>query len=465
MGFFVRLYHVFVAVFLCSFLAGCGASDEPVSQNKLELPAFVSPVPHDLKGLFLLCERGDGESCYQLARSYAHGVYGPEDRASARFFYQLACTHRFVRACVYEGWFFQRGVGVRKDLAKAFQRYQHACKLGYGNGCSHAGFMLQKGLGRRKDFYKALAFYQKACRLRSGLGCQQVGRSYQKGYGTRKSDAKALFFYQKACALDYRIGCFNEGYFFEKGRGHTKDCVRSGAAFQKACRLGCRSCCQRGCPKKEDDHRLFSRLRNASRFARHHVLIVDGARSVKKAKQKQKRIREKGLKTDLLWSNDYSSMRPGWYILVARRARSSRKARYLLRRLKRKFPGAYVRFSGFFWPSVRCRTLRFGRGATELTVKKRLKRNRMLCFQMSLQRGQHVILKTKYPSRFQIFRQNNTSVEPLRERKSIFWFLVPDTGSYLIRIRGYRKFVMRVFVPPPGTSKDKAQQIFKDALQ
>lgn len=254
---------------------GLSKGDNPLAEDE----AAAAGQPEDN---ISLCDKGDGEACYQVAQNYFKGfgadsVKKPE---KARLYFDKACAAGVGNGCQLLGFMIERGQGGPADVVEARKKYQQGCNLDSPGACFNLGVACEAGLGAPKDLFAAAAFYQKACRLGQQDGCHNAGALqsgsqladmkddysarlmfleacnlgravdctiaggyWEHGTGGAQDYGWARSLYEKGCEGGNNTGCFNFGVFLRYGYGGPKDEVKAVASYKKACDLGMEKAC------------------------------------------------------------------------------------------------------------------------------------------------------------------------------------------------------------------------------
>jgi hypothetical protein len=201
---------------------------------------------YDLGGLLrnFACTRGEGESCFALARTYYLGRGVATDYSRAASLYSRACDAGNSKGCGWLGAMYE-GQGLAKDAARAAAMYSRevallskACDAGDPSSCNDIGGRYRYDFWGKKDLVRAAESFSKACDGGSADGCKSLGSMYLEGVGVPKDFYKAVALQTKACNLGDGEGCFSAALEYQYGRNIEKNTGRARELYQKFCAMG-----------------------------------------------------------------------------------------------------------------------------------------------------------------------------------------------------------------------------------
>jgi len=181
------------------------------------------------------CDKGDADSCVNLAVLHLRGEGVARDPARGFAITEKACKAGSVHGCKNLGFLYANGTGVARDDRRAVALYEQACDGGSTDGCSMLGAMYGTGEGVRQDHGRALALYRRACDGGSVAGCQNLGALYDRGDGVAQDLARAVALYTQACSGGSAMACSNLGQKYHRGSGVPQDLARAVALYKKSC--------------------------------------------------------------------------------------------------------------------------------------------------------------------------------------------------------------------------------------
>jgi TPR repeat protein len=232
---------VSLAIFVGGLAFGVSASTIAKTANKLD-----DMHQYSLGGLLrnFACTRGEGESCFALARTYYLGRGVATDYSRAASLYSRACDAGNSKGCGWLGAMYE-GQGLAKDAARAAAMYSRevallskACDAGDPSSCNDIGDRYRYDFWGKKDFVRAAESFSKACDGGSADGCKSLGSMYLGGVGVPKDFYKAVALQTKACNLGDGDGCFIAALAYQYGRNIEKNTGRARELYQKFCAMG-----------------------------------------------------------------------------------------------------------------------------------------------------------------------------------------------------------------------------------
>ncbi|MBH25168.1 MAG: hypothetical protein CMH57_12090 [Myxococcales bacterium] len=150
-------------VFVASGGQGGAASPGALQTTRGDTSAGAWLEPEDVS---LLCQHP--MACVEvgelfLAKGRAH---------KAAVFYEYACTHEVLEACVQHGVIAEE---VLKDPKQARAQYTRACEGELAEGCRRLGLLAEVGPVVTRDRKLAADYYRRACELNDGSeGCDEL---------------------------------------------------------------------------------------------------------------------------------------------------------------------------------------------------------------------------------------------------------------------------------------------------
>ena len=184
-----------------------------------------------------VCDVGDLEGCNNLGLIY----YNENDKGKAREIFEKTCNAQNMAGCKNLGSMYATGNGVKANKLTANKLFDKACNLGEGSSCFNLGLDYVKGDGVKQDKITAKDYFRKACKSGYTQGCKlyntlnnpvqeftkgcdagnieycyNLAKMYRQGEIAQQDDKKAKSFYNKACENGHKPGCFELGYFYGK---------------------------------------------------------------------------------------------------------------------------------------------------------------------------------------------------------------------------------------------------------
>lgn len=164
-----------LAVLSSMVLTGCYTLQETATgQSRLE---FLQPK----------AEAGDAEAQFLLGNFYSTGFDWPRDYNKALYWYTKSAEQGYVRAQVYLGLVWEKGLGdIKPDRGKAFHWYSKAAEQGNAQALAFMGRAYQKGIGVGKDLELSRKYFLQAANLGEGRAQFWAGRYLHRGKGGPK---------------------------------------------------------------------------------------------------------------------------------------------------------------------------------------------------------------------------------------------------------------------------------------
>jgi uncharacterized protein len=233
-----------------------------------------------------VCNKGDGEACFNLGKSYEKGINGVKKslREASRL-YKLSCDKGDTGGCkksvllnkkkasIYiknckkgkmeycekVGLSYFNGLGVTRSYVKALKYFKKACEKGNKLSCVGVGIIYGEGLEVLKEYKKAEKILGDLCTQGSGIACNELGKLIQKSYRKLKKtignikkaqqnkEFKILFknaekYFTLACNFNSAEGCANLGEFNDLPNKLYKspNFKKAGKFYKKGCELECK---------------------------------------------------------------------------------------------------------------------------------------------------------------------------------------------------------------------------------
>jgi len=197
------------------------------------------------------CQKGDAQSCYNLATMYEKGTGAKVDLIRAAELYRKACKGGIQPACDILESPAELTVPPPPTLSMRCQHKDaNACEELCGQGdkgaCTLLGLLYRDGRGVTRDMAKATQLLDKACSEGGATACYDLAVLYDAGHGVEKDPKRAVQLYEKACTGSHAIGCRNLGVSYDLGQGVEIDTTRAREFFALACKLGDKTSCGAG---------------------------------------------------------------------------------------------------------------------------------------------------------------------------------------------------------------------------
>ncbi|MFW5741476.1 MAG: tetratricopeptide repeat protein, partial [Myxococcota bacterium] len=109
------------------------------------------------------CDRGNAESCHELAKMISGGQVAGKDGTNAFSLFQKNCEAGWQPSCNNVGVAYATGVGTEKNALKAVRAYQDACESGFETSCVNLGAMYFEGADVPKNTSLATTMFYRAC--------------------------------------------------------------------------------------------------------------------------------------------------------------------------------------------------------------------------------------------------------------------------------------------------------------
>ncbi len=158
------------------------------------------------------CEKGNGEACLKLAKSYAR----EKKDIQALYYFDKACSLRIAKACGLVGVYYKLGLPIKKNYKLAYEYFQRVLENSNGKlkGAAYyeLGDMYKDGLYVKRDLFKAFSLYKLSCEYKFPSGCVKVGDFYKEGIAVKLDYDKALLYYGEACDMKDEGGCKKYAY-------------------------------------------------------------------------------------------------------------------------------------------------------------------------------------------------------------------------------------------------------------
>jgi hypothetical protein len=164
-------------------------------------------VPGAVKLLEKACAAGAAKGCNGLGVVAAKGMQGGVDFAAAMTHYLRACELGYMRACYNVAWSHHQGQGVPRDASKAEPLYRRACDGGEGLACMNLGVVIAEKAGAAREMAQAVKLFERACYGGEAQGCANLAVAYSKGDGVGKDEAKAKELAARACREGHQPSC------------------------------------------------------------------------------------------------------------------------------------------------------------------------------------------------------------------------------------------------------------------
>ncbi|MFL0669956.1 MAG: SEL1-like repeat protein [Erythrobacter sp.] len=194
----------------------------------------------------IACDGGSVDACYLLLQRYDGGLhYLPNDPRPYRMgetqaqqaadTLQILCDRGKGQECAELARRLRRGVGSKlpKDTARSARLFQKACEMGSKSACSDGGKMYADG-ETTADANIAKLMLEKACQLGGPSECESLADRYAKGTGLVQDDSAAARLYRLACDGS-STACLASGEFLISGRGAARDITSGLVLLNKAC--------------------------------------------------------------------------------------------------------------------------------------------------------------------------------------------------------------------------------------
>ena len=184
------------------------------------------------------CQRGNGDSCYDLATRYFHGKGVGKNLSRAAEFSIKGCRSGTMESCTATAIFYWTGQGVSKNAKTAATYFKKACAGRQAQACFNLGKMFERGEGTDEhnsvpaDLSRASKYFKRACTLGRPAGCYEQGLLYEHTFRRHK---KAARYYAKGCQGGVAKSCFNLGYLNQAGKRLKKNQKKANALYKKAC--------------------------------------------------------------------------------------------------------------------------------------------------------------------------------------------------------------------------------------
>lgn len=177
------------------------------------------------------CDKGYGDSCYNLALLELEGDGVPQDFAAAYEHFERACAPTDLDACYYVAVLASEGRGTARDDAHANVLLDMGCERAHALSCELYGMRIHDGLGVQADPARGRETLDRACELGGEQSCNQAGILHWRADDLVRAD----IFFAKGCERDEDpTACFN----LANGQGLPKSPEQIEALLAKACELG-----------------------------------------------------------------------------------------------------------------------------------------------------------------------------------------------------------------------------------
>lgn len=121
------------------------------------------------------CEKGNPDSCYEVAAAYLGREPLHEFAAKAAPYLEQSCRGGHGQACVELAYLHKEGLGVAYDLDLVQLYREKSCAAGNVAGCNCLGWDHRKGKeGAPKDEHQSQMYFKKACDLGWDSACDRV---------------------------------------------------------------------------------------------------------------------------------------------------------------------------------------------------------------------------------------------------------------------------------------------------
>jgi len=179
-------------------------------------------------------KKGDAESQFDLASTYAHGWGIDQDDKKVIYWLTKAADQDFLKAQIRLALCYSDGDHVKQNYEKAVFWYTKAAEQGDGFAQSMLGIFYSNGVVP-EDEIKSAYWYKKAAEQGDAFSQDQLGNCYAYGYGLPQDDKQAVYWIRKAVKqgnadAQNRLGvCYSDGSF-----GVRKNRKKASELFLKA---------------------------------------------------------------------------------------------------------------------------------------------------------------------------------------------------------------------------------------
>lgn len=187
-------------------------------------------------------QKNNQEEKLNLALLY-HKEGQEQNHQKAFELFQECLIQGDVRANLYLGIIFEKGLGVSQNFYKAKEFFAEAYKSGIKGASAYLGSFYLYGKACKQDYQQALKLFCEATRECNPLGDFYLGIMYEEGLLVKKSEKRAVACYESAGQEGVLEAYYRLGAMYAQGRGVRKN-------KKKATELLALSCGDKGAEKQ-----------------------------------------------------------------------------------------------------------------------------------------------------------------------------------------------------------------------
>lgn len=167
-------------------------------------------------------QKNNQEEKLNLALLY-HKEGQEQNHQKAFELFQECLIQGDVRANLYLGIIFEKGLGVSQNLYKAKEFFTEAYKSGIKGASAYLGSFYLYGKACKQDYQQALKLFCEATRECNPLGDFYLGIMYEEGLLVKKSEKRAVACYESAGQEGVLEAYYRLGAMYAQGRGVRKN--------------------------------------------------------------------------------------------------------------------------------------------------------------------------------------------------------------------------------------------------
>jgi TPR repeat protein len=155
-----------------------------------------------------------------LGKFYLYGKYVKKNSKKAVDLFKKACKENVPVAYFYLGCCYSDGEGIKQDFKKGFEYTSKSLELGFEEAVFNLALFYDEGNYVKEDQEKAFKLYLKAAEfnLNKDKALIECAKRYEFGVGVKQSDKKALEFYEKGANTNSYLGLYTAGTIYEYGK-------------------------------------------------------------------------------------------------------------------------------------------------------------------------------------------------------------------------------------------------------